>query len=231
MNNNIEIDYIFPEPLEKDAFLELLIKCKEGDMEARDSIIIHNSKLVLNQVLNKFASTPYDEEDLFSIGIIGLIKAIDTFDINKNANISTYATRCINNEILMSIRKGKKYLKDIKLEEPISLNGFDNIKVKDVIADDSADFTEKYDEYELWQEVRRQVENLEERDKEVIKLYFGFYNNVQYTQEEISNKVNTARSNVSRIISRVVEQIEKNLIKQDFIEKPKKSLKIKKYNK
>lgn len=230
MNNNKYIDYEFPEPLSKEEFLENLKEYKEGNIEARDKLIIHNYKLILKQVLNKFGDTPYEKEDLISIGGIGLIKAIDTFDITKNNAFSSYATRCINNEILMYIRKEKKYLKDIKLEDTISLSDNDEVKLEYLIADKNSDFIENYYEKELYEEVRRQVNKLDGRNKEIVKLYFGFYNNIRYSQEEIGALMNIHRTNISNVIHREIKKIEKNLIAQKFIES-KTSSKIKKYNK
>lgn len=230
MNNNVYIDYEFPEPLSKEEFLKDLKEYKEGNIEARDKLIIHNYKLILKQVLNKFGDTPYEKEDLISIGVIGLIKAIDTFDITKNIAFSTYATRCINNEIFMYIRKEKKYLKDIKLEDTISLNDNDEVKLEYLIADKNSDFNENYYEKELYEEVRREVDKLDGRNKEIVKLYFGFYNNIRYSQEEIGALMNIHRTNISHMIHREIKKIEKNLIAQNFIES-KTSSKIKKYNK
>ena len=230
MNNNLYIDYEFPEPLPKEEFHKDLKEYKEGNIEARDKLIIHNYKLILKQVLNKFGDTPYEKEDLISIGLIGLIKAIDTFDVTKNNAFSTYATRCINNEILMYIRKEKKYLKDIKLEDTIVSCDFDEVKLEYLIVDKNSDFIENYYEKELYEEVRRQVDKLDGRNKEIVKLYFGFYNNIRYSQEEIGALMNIHRTNISHVIHREIKKIEKNLIAQNFIES-KTSSKIKKYNK
>jgi len=139
--NDIFIESKLPKPLNKEELYECIIQAREGNLEARNKVVIHNIKLVINQVLKKFVDTPYEKKELIAIGTIGLIKAADTFNIEKNLLFATYATRCIDNEILMFLRKGKKYLEDESFDNPISSKEDGNeLKIEDIIADKNIDY-------------------------------------------------------------------------------------------
>ena len=225
--NDIFIKSKLPKPLKKEELFECIRQAREGSLEARDKVITYNIKLVLNQVLKKFANAPYEKKDLVSIGTIGLVKAVDTFDITKKFDFSTYAIRCINNEILMFMRKGKRYLEEESLDQPIgSDKDGKELRVEDTIADEDADFVEDVVKRESLLEVRRQVDILEGRDKEIVKLYFGFYDDKQYSQEEIGNMMGLSCSYISRIINRVVNAIGKKLEEQNLIERVEKRKRV-----
>lgn len=214
------IETKLPKPLKKEELIECIKKAREGDLEARDKAIIHNVKLVFNQVIKKFANSPYEPKELVSIGIIGLVKAVDTFDITKKINFTTYAVRCIDNEILMFMRKCNKYLKDESLEQPLASDTEDEgLRVKDTIADENSEFTENILKREILLEIKRQVDMLNDRDKEIIKLYFGFYEDKQYSQKEIATMLGLSQSYISRIINRVIDTIGKKLEEQNLIER------------
>ena len=162
--SDIFIGNKLPKPLEKEELFEYIKKANLGDLEARDKVIIHNMRLVLNQVLGKFANAPYEKKELVSIGIVGLVKAVDTFDVTKKIEFATYAIRCINNEILMFIRKGKRYLEEESFEQPIFSNkDGDEIKLEDTIIDEKCNFTKDIERREVLLEIRKQVDMLEER--------------------------------------------------------------------
>lgn len=218
--NDIFIEDNLPEALGKEELLECLKQAKEGNKEARDKAIIHNIRLVLNQVFIYFYNAPYEKKDLASIGNIGLIKAIDTYDIEKDISFSTYATRCINNEIRMFIRKQKKNLKNQSLNQPINYDSKGNeLRVEDTILDEKVNFTEDAEKQELLLEIRKQVNMLKDRDKEIIKLYFGFYDDKCYTQQEISTKIGISRPYVAKIIKRTLYLLKSNLEQEKLIEK------------
>lgn len=221
--DDIFVEFEPPKLLKKEEFVLYMKLARKGDLEARNKVIIHNIKLVFNQVLKKFVNTSYEEKDLISVGMIGLIKAVDTFDITKNNAFSTYATNCINNEILMFIRKGQKYLKQESLEQVVSVdrNGR-KLNLKDTIVDNDSGFVADYEKYELILEIGRQVNMLNERDKKIVKLCFGFYDGKQYSKEEIGIMMGLSRQYISMIIKKVIDSIEKNLVKQDLIEKSSK---------
>lgn len=197
----------FPKPLSAKKEKELLEKMQKGDKNARNSLIEHNLRLV-SHIVKKYYSEYDEQEDLVSLGTIGLIKGIDTFDIEKGARLVTYAARCVENEILMYFRAKKKDSNVVSVNEPIdcdaegnSLSLIDVIYTEDTISDD-IDLKNKTKRlYEL-------VEAMEdEREKEIIVMRYGLYNTRAYTQREIAKSMNISRSYVSRIEKRAIEQL------------------------
>ena len=194
--------------LKKDELNALLVLAQKGDIEARNKVIKHNLRLLLYQVNKVFFNTPYDKDDLFQIGTIGLMRAVDTFDPEKNINFSTYASRCINNEILMFLRKGKKFLKEVSFDEPIGTGkAGKELVLEDVIADDGKELDEDILLKESIFEIRKQVEQLPGFEKEIIKLYCGFYDNKCYTQAEIADLFGFSKPHISRIISKILNYL------------------------
>lgn len=207
-----------PEPLSKELTIKLLEKVKLGDKNARDELLIHNIKLVLHQIKKHFQNIDYYKEDLVSIGNIGLIKAIETFDLSKGFEFTTYAAKCINNEILMFLRKIKKDYSMESLEKTISGDNEGNeLKLKDTI-EDKSDITDKYTENELYRAIDGIVNDLPEQKREIIKLYFGFYNDTPYEQEKIASMFSITQSGVSKTISRTITLLKEELAKEGLIE-------------
>lgn len=207
-----------PKSLPKSQLYELLDKIEQGNEDAAKIIIEHNIRLVLYLVNNKFKSIEYDKKDLVSIGNIGLIKAVKTFDKSKKVKFSTYATRCINNEILMFIKKVKKDQKIDSLDKTIT-HGKEGkeLKIKDIISDEInivKDY-EKNINYKIIQEI---IKELPERNREIIMLYFGFYNNKTYTQKEIADIMSVSQPYISKLIPKIVKKIEIQLQENDVIE-------------
>lgn len=197
-----------PKPLSKPELYSYLKQYKQGDLSAREKVIIHNIRLVLNQVSKKFSDTPYDKKELVSIGIVGLVKSVDTFDIDKNFEFATYAVRCINNEILMFLRKGKKAITDQSIYKPIGIDKNGNEKnLEDILEDNTSDFVSEYEDQITYNEIRKIVYNLPDRDREIILLYFGFVDNHQYTQNEIAEKLQISKSYVSRLLTKIIKKI------------------------
>ncbi len=179
---NMNTDELFidgnklPKPLSEDELHSLIQHSKDGSKEARDKIIIHNIKLVLYEVTSKFQNVDYDKKDLVSIGNIGLVKAIDTYDISKVIKFSTYAIRCIDNEILSFLRKLKKSNNVDSLDTAVFYNeDGSEIKIEDQISDDT-DLVDDNETAETLKIIREVVKDLPERDREIIMLHFGFYN-------------------------------------------------------
>ena len=179
----------------------------KGDKAARNSLIEHNLRLV-SHIVKKYYSEYDEQEDLISLGTVGLIKGIDSFDIEKGARLVTYAARCIENEILMYFRAKKKDANLVSVNEPIDsdsegnpLTLIDVIYTEDTISDD----------IDLKNKVRRLYELVEaisdEREREIIIQRYGLYNTKAYTQREIADKMNISRSYVSRIEKRVIEDL------------------------
>ena len=205
-----------PKPLDDKEIVEYFIRFQNGDLKSREIIINHNIKLVLYRVTGKFSSYPYDMDELVSIGLMGLIKAVDTFDINREVKFSTYALRCIDNEILLFIRKNKTHKEHVSLTSPISTNKDGNeMFLKDILMDSDEDFVFSIEEKELYDEVRRVIENLPEREKQIIMLFFGF-NCEPLNQNEISSQMKISQPYVSKIITATLKTIKLQLENNEF---------------
>lgn len=197
----------FPKPLPAAEERELISKAKEGDNSARNKLIEHNLRLV-SHIVKKYYADYDEQEDLISMGTIGLIKGIDTFDPEKGARLVTYASRCIENEMLMYFRGKKKESNIVSVDEPIDSDGegnqltlIDVIYTEDTISDD-IDLKNKTKRlYELVEEIP------DEREKEIIIQRYGLYNTKSYTQREIAKRMNISRSYVSRIEKKVITQL------------------------
>ena len=207
-----------PKPLSKEEIHECFEKYRLGDLNARKKIINHNIRLVISEVKRKFSNTMYEENELISSGLLGLVKAVDTFDISRNLLFATYAVKCIDNEILMFMRNGKKWINDYSLEATINTD-FDGkeLKLEDVISDDSCDLVLDYEKKEDYKIVRKIEEELPERERLIIMMYFGFIDNKLYNQEEISHKLNISQSYISRLITKILKKI-KEKFENDNIE-------------
>ena len=198
----------FPKPLSAQRERELLYKMKQnGDLDARNELIEHNLRLV-SHIIKKYYSTYDEQEDLISIGTIGLIKAIDSFDADKGVRLATYAARCVENEILMHYRGRKKDNNLISVSEPIDTDSegnpltlIDIISVDDTICDD-IDLKNKS------RQLYNYIESMDsDRDKQIIILRYGLYNQKELTQNEIAKTLGISRSYVSRIEKRVIEEL------------------------
>ena len=194
-------DGSFPKPLTPDEEAVLLRRMQQdGDAEAREKLIEHNLRLVAH-IVKKYQGVEEDLDDLISIGTIGLIKAIHTFNGEKSNRLSTYAARCIDNELLMLLRSKKKTNKEVSLYEPIGTDKEGNeINLLDVIENEPVDVV---DHYSLKEDIRKLYglldQVLSERELEVLKLRYGLYGEKELTQREIAKRLNISRSYVSRI--------------------------------
>ena len=220
LDNKLFISYDLPAPLKNDEVIEYIKKYRNGDLEAREIVITHNIRLVLSTVLKKYNNNPYDKEELVAVGFLGLIKGVDTFDIEKNINFSTYAGTCIRYEINNFLQKEKKHISNK------SLNGYlkndSDVKeftLEDALIDETVGFVEEFEIYDTNKVVRELVNKLPDRDREIISLYFGFNDDKVYTQSEIAKKFNIDRSYVSRLIKINVKKIEEELIKLGIVDK------------
>lgn len=223
--NELFIESKLPNVLSKQDSYKYLQKYHNGDKFAREILIKHNIRLVLYQVVKKFGNTQFEQKELVSIGIIGLIKSIDTFDITKCYEFATYATKCINNEILMFIRKNKKYINDSSLDSVVSINkDGEYLTILDTLTDDRKDFVSCYEDNLIYQIIRVIVSKLPKREKTIVMLYFGFKDNKIYSQCEISEKLNLSQPYVSRLLSKTLEEITNYLVDNGLIESTNKIL-------
>ena len=198
----------FPPPLSAEEERIFLQKYIEGDLEAKHILIERNLRLVAH-VMKKYQHLDEDMEDLISIGTIGLIKAIVTFNPDKNNRLGTYAARCIENEILMMLRNKKKTSKEVSLYEPIGTDREGNeIQLYDII---EADDNDAYSQIALKDDIKLLYEKLESilspRERLVLKMRYGLYNQEEYTQREIATQLGISRSYVSRIEKSAIEKL------------------------
>ena len=198
----------FPKPLSQMEEKECLERCKGGDQSARNMLIEHNMRLVAH-VVKKYQGSDYDMEDLLSVGTIGLIKAVNTFNVDKGSRLATYAARCVENEILMLLRASRKYSKEVSLFEPIGVDkDGETVSLVDVIEMDNK---ETLDTMILKQDVKELYEAFEscltETEKTVLGMRYGLYRGKEHTQREIAGKLGISRSYVSRIEKKAIEKI------------------------
>ena len=194
----------------------LIARAQEGDREAREVLIEKNLGLV-HHIVKRFAGRGYEMEDLFQIGTIGLIKAVVTFNPDKGNRLAAYASRCIENEILMYLRSKKKASKEISLYEPIGTDREGNeIKLYDIIETDDVDVSEKIHLKENIQKLYEKVENeLSAREKLVLKMRYGLYHGEEYTQREIARQIGISRSYVSRIEKSAIQKLREHFKEEE----------------
>ena len=204
----------FPKPLSHGEEKLYLKRCKEGDQTARNMLIEHNMRLVAH-VVKKYQCQDYDTEDLLSAGTIGLIKAVNTFDVDKGSRLATYAARCVENEILMLLRAGKKRAKEVSLFEPIGTDkDGETVSLVDVIEMENP---QTIDQLILDQDIKELYQafdqKLTENEKQVISMRYGLFKGKEHTQREVAGVLGISRSYVSRIekkaIGKLREEFEK----------------------
>ncbi len=202
----------FPAVLSAKRETELLEKCRAGDIDARNKLIEHNLRLVAH-IVKKYYSTASNQDDLISIGTIGLIKAVSTFKTDKNIRLATYASRCIENEILMYFRNQKKSAGDVYISDPIDTDKEGNaLTLIDVIADKS-DIVEDLDtKFKLQKLKSILTKTLDKRELEIIELRYGLGGKQELTQREIAKKLGISRSYVSRIEKSALEKLKRRLV-------------------
>lgn len=197
-----------PPPLSKEKELEYLIKSKQGDIEARNILIEHNLRLVVF-LAKKYENTGFDIEDLVSIGSIGLIKGINTYKIDKNIKLATYASRCIANEILMFLRKNKRKKVEISLEETLNYDAEGNeLRLEDILGTED-DVVPKELENIINKEIlKKEIDILDDREKEIMSLRYGLNNTEEYTQKEVAEILGISQSYISRIEKKVIKKLQ-----------------------
>lgn len=197
----------FPRPLTEEEERLYLARSAQGDMDARNVLVERNLRLVAH-IMKKYYAQTADQEDLISIGTIGLIKGITTFDPSKGARLATYAARCVENEILMYFRAGRKSAQDVSLSDYID-TGTDGapLALMDVVSED-ADLMEQVANRETVEQLRRAVDTcLTEQERTVIRLRYGLDNQTPLRQREVADRTGISRSYVSRIEKRALKKL------------------------
>lgn len=212
----VESSQKFPEALSKEKESEYLALCKKGDMNARNKLIEHNLRLVAH-IVRKYYTANKNTEDLISVGTIGLVKAVDSFNNSNGTRFATYAAKCIQNEILMLFRSQKKLGCEVSLNDTIDIDKdgnpltyLDIISVEDTIVED---IDKKIQINKALNFIR---DNMDEREKQILILRYGLGNTKSYTQREVAQKLGISRSYVSRIEKSALEKINIYLTKVDF---------------
>lgn len=213
LNKNNELFYVgnldnLPAPLSKEEEIMYVKKAEEGDTLAKEKLIEHNLRLVVF-LAKKYENTGLDLEDLVSIGTIGLIKGVNTYKLDKNIKLATYASRCIDNEILMFLRKNKKRRGEISFEDSLSYDGEGNeLHLEDILGTEKDIVTkgieEEHDKKVLYQEINK----LKKRDKQIMILRYGLYNTQEMTQKDVADLMGISQSYISRIEKKVIKRIQ-----------------------
>ena len=201
-----------PPPLTHEEEENYIILKEEGDINARNKLIEHNLRLVVF-LAKKYENTNIDLEDLVSIGSIGLIKGINTFSRGKNIKLATYCSRCIDNEILMYLRKNKKTKADVSFEESLSFDADGNeLHLEDILGTDSDIVTKELDMEIDKKILAEELLKLDERDREIMILRYGLNGVEEMTQKDVAEKLQISQSYISRIEKKVIKKL-KNVIK------------------
>lgn len=206
---------VFPEPLSSEEEEEMITKMLNGDKDARNILIEHNLRLVAH-IVKKFDNKTQDTDDLISIGTIGLIKGIDSYNRSKATKITTYAARCVENEILMHFRKIKNTGNTVSLNDAIGYDKDGNeVSLMEVIKDDSMDIAEYLHIKENIGLLNKYFKVLTTREKEILIRRFGLQNQKEQTQKEIAKSLHISRSYVSRIEKRALAKVLREFIKNN----------------
>lgn len=207
----------FPKPLSPKDEKECLEKIKEGDQDAKNKLIEHNLRLVAH-IIKRYYSSIRDQDDLISIGTIGLIKAASTFDYDKGTRFATYASRCIENEILMYFRNLRKSAQDIFISDPIDTDKEGNsLTLQDIMSDDDNIF-DHIDLRLKSEQMYKLIEKyLSEREQNIIIMRYGLYCTKPLTQREVAAVLNISRSYVSRIEKKAINTLKKHFKRKGFL--------------
>ena len=210
---------LFPEPLSSEEERIYLEKLSTGDEDARNILIERNLRLVAH-VCKKYSNSNVDQDDLISIGTIGLIKGINSFKPEKGARLSTYVSRCIDNEILMHFRADKKNSKNVSIYDGISYDKDGNeITILDVLKTNDPDFADEIYRNDNIKSLKKYMNILTSRERDVLTKRYGLNNNDEITQKEIAKELGISRSYVSRIEKRAITKILREFIKKEGLDK------------
>ena len=200
-----------PPPLEENEERDCIIKAGKGDVDAKNKLIEHNLRLVVF-LAKKYENTGYDVEDLVSIGSIGLIKGINTYKLDKNIKIATYASRCISNEIKKFKKKNKKRRGEISFEDALNYDAEGNeLHLEDILGTEIDYVPNEYEKTLNKEILSREINTLETREKEIMTLRYGLNNTEEYTQKEVAEKLGISQSYISRIEKKVIKKLKQTM--------------------
>jgi len=196
-----------PEPLTKEEEILYVTRHMNGDMQAKSKLIEHNLRLVVF-LAKKYENTGVDLEDLVSIGSVGLIKGVNTYKLDKNIKLATYASRCIDNEILMFLRKNKRRRGEISFEDNLSYDSEGNeLHLEDILGTDSDIVTKGLEEEIEKKMLYSEINKLNDRDKKIMIMRYGLFNNEEMTQKDVANLLGISQSYISRIEKKVIRRL------------------------
>ena len=198
---------ILPPPLEAKEEEDLVRKSNSGDVDARNKLIEHNLRLVVF-LSKKYDNTMYDLEDIVSIGTIGLIKAINTYKLDKNIKLATYASRCIDNEILMFLRKNKKRNSEVSFEDAVNYDSEGNeLHIEDIYGTEEDIIEKSIQDKDNKIILESEIKKLHDRDKKIIEERYGLFGKKELTQKELADKLSISQSYISRIEKKVIKKL------------------------
>ena len=204
----------FPKPLPPEKERECLERCAAGDLEARNTLVEHNLRLVV-YIARRFENTGVNLEDLISIGTIGLIKAISTYRLDKKIKLATYASRCIENEILMYIRKTANQKTEVSLDEPINMDCDGNeLLLSDILGTDEDMIMRPLEDDVDIRVLRQALRDLPDREREIVLMRFGLEGRRELTQKEVAQKMGISQSYISRLEKRIMLRLKKEFLRQ-----------------
>ncbi len=200
-----------PPPLTAEDEAEAIDRLENGDTEARSLLIEHNLRLVV-YIARKFENSGTGIEDLISIGTIGLIKAVNTYRADKNIKLATYASRCIENEILMHMRKTSPLRSEISIDEPLNVDWDGNeLLLSDILGSDEDTVSRNMEKDEDEREIRAAVDSLDERERVIIKLRYGLDGGRERTQKEVADMLGISQSYISRLEKKIIERLKESI--------------------
>lgn len=204
---------VFPQPLSAEEEAALLERMARGDVEARNRLVEHNLRLVAH-IVKKFDNTGEDADDLISIGTIGLIKAVNTFDPDKKIKLATYASRCIENEILMYLRRNNKTRTEVSFDEPLNVDWDGNeLLLSDVLGTDGDMIYRNLDEEIDRDLLHKALAKLSERERTIMELRFGLDGGEERTQKDVADLLGISQSYISRLEKRIINRLRKEFSK------------------
>lgn len=205
---------MLPPPLSKEEEQAIIDRLQQGDIKSRDKLVEHNLRLVV-YIAKKFENSGVNIEDLISIGTIGLIKAVNTFKADKNIKLATYASRCIENEILMYLRKINQQKLDISLDEPLNVDWDGNeLLLSDVLGSDGLEINDNVEQEDEKRILHTCMQDLSDRERLIMNMRFGLEGKKEHTQKEVADILGISQSYISRLEKRIILKLKRDIERQ-----------------